>query len=133
MQVVTGKRPLVNVFGDDYDTKDGSGIRDFIHVMDLAEGHLTALNHINANRGAFTFNLGTGRGTSVLELISECEKVSGTKINITRKPRRAGDVAECWADNSYATDCLNWTPSRSLRAMCEDSWRWEKMRVDGVK
>ena len=130
-QVAIGKQSTLEVFGDDYDTRDGTGVRDYVHVMDLARGHAVSLAFLaKAGRG-FTINLGTGRGYSVLELIHAFEQVSGQAINYCVKPRRVGDVAECYADVSRATALLGWTAQHSLFDMCRDAWRWQQLNPDG--
>jgi UDP-glucose 4-epimerase len=124
-QVAGGTRPFLNVWGNDYPTPDGTGVRDYIHVMDLAEGHVAALDHLNRTPGLLTVNLGTGRGTSVLEMVSAFERASGRKIPVQVGSRRAGDVAQCWADPSLANRLLGWRAKRSLDQMCVDAWRWQ--------
>jgi len=124
-QVASGQRPYLNVWGNDYPTPDGTGVRDYIHVMDLAEGHLSALRYLQDHVGLLTVNLGTGRGTSVLEMVAAFEKASGRLIPLQIGPRRAGDVAQCWADPSLANRLLGWTPTRGLDQMCADAWRWQ--------
>ncbi len=124
-QVASGQRPHLNVWGNDYPTPDGTGVRDYIHVMDLAEGHLSALRYLQDHAGLLTLNLGTGRGTSVLEMVAAFEKASGRRIPLQIGPRRAGDVAQCWADPSLANRLLGWTATRGLDQMCADAWRWQ--------
>lgn len=130
-QVATGKREFLNVFGDDYDTPDGTGVRDYIHVEDLAEGHLKALAKIQQNTGLFTCNLGTGQGYSVLEMVKAFEQASGKQVPYKIAPRRSGDVASCYADPTLAANELNWTAQRGLVQMCEDSWKWQSQNPDG--
>lgn len=136
-QVAVGRREYLNVFGNDYPTKDGTGVRDYIHVMDLAAGHLRALAYLetssaNASTGARTeINLGTGRGHSVLELVKAFELASGQSIPYQIKPRRQGDVAQCYADPRLASNILGWTAQYDLQHMCQDSWRWQTMNPDG--
>jgi UDP-glucose 4-epimerase len=130
-QVAVGRRPSLNVFGTDYDTRDGTGVRDYIHVEDLAEGHVAALEQLRAATTSFTLNLGTGRGISVLELLRAFELASGRPIPYVIGPRRPGDVASCYADPSRAEKMLNWKTTRDLRMMCEDSWRWQSANPDG--
>ncbi|WP_371192540.1 UDP-glucose 4-epimerase GalE [Glaciecola sp. SC05] len=130
-QVATGKREYLSVFGDDYDTVDGTGVRDYIHVEDLADGHLKALNKIENNAGLFVCNLGTGQGYSVLEMVHAFEKASGKKVPYQISPRRAGDVASCYADPALAANELGWTAQRGLQQMCEDSWRWQSDNPEG--
>lgn len=124
-QVASGQRPFLNVWGNDYPTPDGTGVRDYIHVMDLAEGHVAALDYLNRHLGLLTVNLGTGRGTSVLQMVTAFERVSGQSVPVQIGPRRAGDVAQCWADPSLANRLLGWTAKWSLDQMCADAWRWQ--------
>jgi len=124
-QVAAGKLPYVSIFGNDYETPDGTGVRDYIHIEDLANGHLAALNYIKENTGSHTLNLGTGKGTSVLELIKAFEKACHKKINIQFKNRRQGDLASYWADVRKAKETLNWSAQLDINDMCEDMWRWE--------
>ncbi len=126
-QVASGQRPYLNVWGDDYPTPDGTGIRDYIHVMDLAEGHVSALRHLQDHAGLLTVNLGTGRGTSVLEMVAAFEKASGSPIPVQIGPRRAGDVAQCWADPTLANQLLGWRAIRGVDQMCADAWRWQSL------
>jgi UDP-glucose 4-epimerase len=130
-QVAVGRRPRLSVFGDDYPTRDGTGIRDYIHVMDLAEGHVAALRFLERERGCHALNLGTGRGTSVLEIMRAFERASGRQIPYAIEPRRPGDVAECWADAARATAMLSWSAKRSLEQMCADTWRWQSANPQG--
>ena len=123
-KVAKGELKELLVFGDDYPTPDGTGVRDYIHVMDLAEGHLAALEGMGP--GVCVYNLGTGRGTSVLELAKSFERVNGIRIPYTVTPRRAGDIAECYADVSKAARELGWHAKRSVDDMCRDAWRFEK-------
>jgi UDP-glucose 4-epimerase len=123
-QVASGQRPFLNIWGNDYPTPDGTGVRDYIHVMDLAEGHLAALRYLASNPGLLTVNLGTGQGTSVLQMVEAFARASGKPIPHQFAPRRPGDVAECWADPSLANQLLGWRATRSLGEMCEDAWRW---------
>jgi UDP-glucose 4-epimerase len=125
-QVAAGRREVLNVFGDDYPTPDGTGVRDYIHVADLAEGHLAALDYLNATGGLLTVNLGTGRGYSVLEMVAAFERASGRPVPWRRAPRRAGDIAQCWADPALAQTLLGWSAGRGLDAMCADAWRWQQ-------
>jgi UDP-glucose 4-epimerase len=127
-RVAAGRLPVLNVFGADYDTDDGTGVRDYLHVTDLALGHLNALEYIMGRTGAEAFNLGTGRGTSVLELVAAFEKASGRKVPYVVAPRRAGDIASCYADPSKAERLLGWKAARSIDEMCEDSWRFASGR-----
>ncbi|MAT94388.1 MAG: UDP-glucose 4-epimerase GalE [Halioglobus sp.] len=124
-QVAVGKRDRLFVFGDDYPTADGTGVRDYIHVMDLVEGHVLALQDIIAGPGLRVINLGTGRGVSVLDMVRAFEAASGRQIPYEVVQRRAGDIAACWADPGRAAQLLAWRASRSLEQMCIDSWRWQ--------
>ncbi|MCU1792650.1 UDP-glucose 4-epimerase GalE [Pectobacterium polaris] len=130
-QVAAGKLSELLVYGGDYPTVDGTGVRDYIHVMDLAEGHLHALNINNETKGLRTYNLGTGKGYSVLEMIRAFEKASGRKIPYKITSRRDGDVAECWSDPSLAQTELNWRAIRGLEEMMYDTWRWQKNNPNG--
>jgi UDP-glucose 4-epimerase len=130
-QVAVGRRPELRVFGDDYPTADGSGVRDYIHVMDLANGHLAALDRLLAHPGSFTVNLGTGRGVSVLQAVAAFEQASGRSIPIQRVARRSGDVATCYASATRATELLGWQASYGLDKMCADHWRWQHNNPDG--
>lgn len=130
-QVAVGRLPQLRVFGDDYDTKDGSGVRDYIHVMDLAEGHVAALDFALKHQGVEVFNLGTGQGISVLELIKAFEEASQQKIPYEVVERRPGDVAACYADASKAKKLLKWEAKRGLQAMCEDAWRFQEQNPNG--
>ena len=132
-QVATGKREYLSVFGDDYDTPDGTGVRDYIHVDDLAAGHLKALNKLEQNAGLVTYNLGTGQGYSVLDMVTNFEKASGQKVPYKVTPRRSGDVAACYADPKLAAEELGWTAQKGLKEMCEDSWRWQSTNPEGYK
>lgn len=124
-QVAVGKLELLNVFGNDYDTPDGSGIRDYIHVADLAAGHVKALEHIHDAPGIHIYNLGTGQGYSVYDLIQVFSNICGKQIPYRNQPRRPGDIAICYADASLAEKELEWTASRSLNEMCADAWNWQ--------
>ncbi len=124
--VAAGKLPQLSVFGDDYPTHDGTGVRDYIHVVDLAKGHAAALNYAARHVGAEIINLGTGQGTSVLDLLQSFQRVNGLKIPYTMAPRRDGDIAECYADVSKARRLLGWKAEKSLDDMCRDSWNWTK-------
>ena len=128
-QVAAGQREYLNVWGDDYPTIDGTGVRDYIHVCDLADGHVAALDYLNRVHGLLTLNLGTGRGHSVLEMVNVFEKVSGHVIPYEIGPRRDGDIAKCWADTTLAQQLLNWKASRGLEQMCADAWRWQQGSV----
>ena len=129
-QVATGKRDSLNVWGNDYPTPDGTGMRDYIHVMDLAEGHVAAHKYLKAastdKEGLLTVNLGTGRGYSVLDMVKAFEQASGRAIRYKIAPRRLGDIAQCWADPDLANRLLGWKAKRDLRQMCSDVWRWQQ-------
>ncbi len=130
-QVAVGKRAALDVFGDDYETPDGTGVRDYLHVMDLADGHVAALKHLLGGSDSITVNLGTGRGVSVLELVAAFERASGRPVPYRIAPRRPGDIAACYADPSLAERLLGWKATRSLDDMCADSWRWQSANPDG--
>ena len=132
-QVAVGQRPQVNVFGNDYPTPDGTGVRDFIHVQDLAAGHVAALRTLLNSGDSFTVNLGTGRGVSVLEVVRAVERASGRPVPFAFAPRRAGDVAQCYADASLAKRLLGWEALRSLDEMCADAWRWQSANPNGYR
>jgi UDP-glucose 4-epimerase len=132
-QVAVGRRPFLQVFGDDYPTPDGTGVRDYIHVVDLAQGHVAALARLFEARDSFTVNLGTGRGASVLEVVRAYEAASGRPVPYRVMPRRAGDVAACWADPSRAHELLGWRARFHLARMCEDSWRWQSLNPNGFE
>ena len=130
-QVAVGKRAKLQVFGDDYDTPDGTGVRDYLHVVDLAEGHVAALRRLLGGAGSLTVNLGTGRGSSVLELVQAFERASGRPVPYDIAPRRPGDIAACYADVSLAERLLGWKAERDLDAMCIDTWRWQTANPNG--
>ncbi|MGE0800233.1 MAG: UDP-glucose 4-epimerase GalE [Lautropia sp.] len=130
-QVAVGKREQLSVFGGDYPTPDGTGVRDYIHVVDLALGHLAALDRVRTTPGAWTVNLGTGRGYSVLDFVAAFERASGRSIPYRIVARRPGDIAQCYADPAAAAELLGWRASRDLDAMCADSWRWQRGNPDG--
>ena len=130
-QVAVGLREKLMVYGDDYPTPDGTGVRDYVHVMDLADGHVAALRHIERQAGLLTLNLGTGQGASVLDLINAFERVSGQHIAREMAPRRTGDVPACWADVSLARTTLGWHAQRGLDQMCADSWHWQQNNPNG--
>ena len=135
-QVAIGRLPALSVFGSDYPTIDGTGVRDYLHVMDLAEGHVRALDYLAQGKsasGCHTWNLGTGKGYSVLEMIKAFESASGKTVAFKMSPRRAGDIAACWADTSKAENELGWTASRGLSEMMEDSWRWQQCNPHGYR
>ncbi len=125
-KVAIGELKELSVFGNDYNTPDGTGIRDYIHVVDLARGHVKALEKINSNSGLVTYNLGTGKGYSVLELVKEFSKASGKQIPYKIVERRKGDIAICYADPSKANNELGWRAEKSIEEMCVDSWRWQR-------
>lgn len=132
-QVAAGRLKSLNVFGNDYPTHDGTGVRDYIHVVDLALGHLKAIEKLATAPGIAVYNLGTGKGYSVLDVIKTFEAASGRKIPYAIKPRRPGDVAECWADPAKAAVALDWKAERGLSRMCEDAWRWQSQNPEGFK
>ena len=132
-QVAIGKLPKINVFGDDYDTPDGTGVRDYIHVVDLAKGHVKAIEKLKENPGVEIYNLGTGIGYSVLDIIHNFEKACGRKLPYEVTARRPGDIAECYADCSKAKKELGWEAQYTLKDMCEDSWRWQKNNPNGYE
>ena len=123
-KVATGELPQLSVFGDDYDTPDGTGVRDYIHVVDLARGHLAALHYVEKHTGSRAINLGTGRGTSVLEIVHAFEKASGRKVPYRIAPRRPGDIATCYADPTLAKELLGWQAEKTIDDMCRDGWRY---------
>ena len=125
-QVATGQREKLSVFGSDYPTPDGTGVRDYIHVVDLAEGHVAALNYLTREKGLLTVNLGTGCGYSVLDMVRAFEKASGRPIPYALVARRPGDVAACYADPALATQLLGWQAKRGIDDMCRDAWRWQQ-------
>ncbi|MCL2788541.1 MAG: UDP-glucose 4-epimerase GalE [Micrococcales bacterium] len=133
MKVASGKYPYVHVFGDDYRTRDGTGVRDYIHVVDLAKGHVAALHALERVDGCQAINLGTGRGCSVLEVISEASKAVGFPIPYRIEGRRPGDIAEIYADASLAADVLGWQAEHDLTAMCRDHWNWQRKNPDGYR
>lgn len=130
-QVAVGKLEKLGVFGDDYDTPDGTGVRDYIHVVDLAVGHVKAINYIFTNPGLDIINLGTGIGYSVLDMVKAFSKACGKEIPYEIKPRREGDIAMCYADPGKALKVLGWKAERGLEEMCEDSWRWQSQNPNG--
>jgi UDP-glucose 4-epimerase len=125
-QAAAGLRDELSVFGDNYDTPDGTGVRDYIHVVDLANGHVAALDYLQVEKGFLTVNLGTGRGVSVLEMIRAFEETNHCKVPYRISDRRSGDIAMCWADTRLANRLLGWQASRTLEQMCMDSWRWQR-------
>lgn len=130
-QVAVGRLDELRIFGDDYPTADGTGVRDYLHVQDLADGHLAALNHLDTHNGWHVFNLGTGRGHSVLEVLHAYERACGSALPHSFMPRRDGDVAQTWADASRARDVLGWQARLGLEQMCEHSWRWQSGNPNG--
>lgn len=130
-QVAVGRLPQLSVYGNDYPTPDGTGVRDYIHVVDLALGHVKAIEKLATNPGLKIYNLGTGHGSSVLQIVKAFEKASGKKIPYVIKPRRPGDIAECWADPSLAAKELGWTAMRDLDTMCRDAWNWQSKNPYG--
>ena len=130
-QVAVGKLKSLGVFGNDYDTPDGTGVRDFIHVMDLAKGHVKALKKLEDHSGLSIYNLGTGVGYSVLDVVKNFEKATGIQIPYEIKPRRAGDIATCYSDASKAKRELGWEAEYGIEDMCADSWRWQSMNPNG--
>lgn len=132
-QVAVGRRDALQVFGGDWPTPDGTGVRDYIHVVDLAEGHAAALARLFDTAGSFTVNLGTGRGHSVLEVVAAYARASGREIPYRIVARRAGDIAACWADPARAATLLGWRAKHGLDRMCADSWRWQSMNPNGFE
>ena len=131
-QVAVGKREKLSIFGNDYDTPDGTGVRDYIHVVDLADGHLSAIQYMNRKEpGYYVFNLGTGQGVSVLEMVKAMEKACGHEIPYVIAPRRDGDVASCYADTTLAKEELGWTSKKTLEEACADMWRWQSNNPNG--
>ena len=131
-QVAVGRRDRLQVFGNDYDTPDGTGVRDYIHVMDVAEGHAEALSHLLHGHGSVTLNLGSGRGRSVLDLVTSFERISGRPIPYDVVARRPGDIGAYWADPALALHTLGWRVKRDLDTMCADVWRWQRMNPNGL-
>lgn len=132
-QVAVGKLECLGVFGDDYDTPDGTGVRDYIHVVDLAIGHVKAIEKLEEKQGVLIYNLGTGIGVSVLDMVKAFEKSSGKAIPYVIKPRRPGDIATCYSDASKARKELGWVAERGLDEMCEDAWRWQSQNPNGYE
>ena len=132
-QVAVGKLEKLGVFGDDYDTPDGTGVRDYIHVVDLAKGHVKAINYIFSNPGLDVINLGTGVGYSVLDMVKAFSKACGKEIPYEIKPRRAGDIAMCYADPAKAARVLGWKAEKGLDEMCADTWRWQSQNPNGYE
>jgi len=132
-QVAVGKLEKLSVFGDDYPTPDGTGVRDYIHVVDLAKGHADAIKYAAAHKGTEVINLGTGVGCSVLDLVKSFERVNGIKIPYVIAPRRPGDVAENYADPKKAYELLGWKATKNVDDMCRDSWNWQKNNPNGYE
>lgn len=132
-QVAIGKRPELGVFGSDYDTHDGTGVRDYIHVCDLAAGHVCALKAIQRNCGLGIYNLGTGHGYSVLDVVKAFEKANGVRVPYSLKPRRPGDIATCYCDPTKAKEELGWVAQYGIEEMCRDSWNWQKNNPNGYE
>ena len=130
-QVAIGKRKELGVFGNDYDTHDGTGVRDYIHVVDLAKGHVAAIRKLDEKAGLKIYNLGTGKGYSVLDMVHNFEAATGVKIPYVIQPRRPGDIATCYSSAELAKKELGWVAENDIREMCEDSWRWQKMNPNG--
>ena len=132
-QTVIGKLERLMVYGNDYDTHDGTGVRDYIHVMDLAEGHIKALKKIEKDSGCWTLNLGTGTGYSVLDLVRTIEQITGKSVDYTIVERRPGDIGSCYADPEYAKSILGWEAKLGIKEMCEDAWRWQILNPRGYR
>ncbi|MDU2585331.1 MAG: UDP-glucose 4-epimerase GalE, partial [Anaerococcus prevotii] len=132
-QVAIGKLDHLSVFGDDYDTHDGTGVRDYIHVVDLAKGHVLAVDKIDELNGVEIINLATGNGYSVLDVVKAFEKASGRDVPYEIGPRREGDIAKCFADAKKAKDVLGWIAENGIEEMCEDSWRWQSQNPNGYE
>ena len=130
-QVAVGKLQYLNVYGENYPTVDGTGVRDYIHVVDLAKGHIKAVEKLAGKAGVHVYNLGTGNGYSVLQVVDAFEKASGQKVPYKIAPPRAGDIAECWADASKAKAELGWEAEYDIQRMCVDSWRWQSQNPNG--
>ncbi len=132
-QVAIGKLETLGVFGDDYDTPDGTGVRDYIHVVDLAKGHVAAIKKLEEKKGVLIYNLGTGKGYSVLDVVHAFEKACGKEVPYTLKPRRPGDIATCYADPAKAKAELGWEARYGIEEMCADSWKWQSMNPKGYE
>jgi UDP-glucose 4-epimerase len=132
-QTAVGKREKLSVFGDDYDTHDGTGVRDYIHVVDLARGHVKALEKLESFTEVMRINLGTGKGYSVLDVLNAFEEATGKDVPYSIEPRRTGDIASCFADPSYAKEILGWEATKTLAQMCEDSWHWQSQNPRGYE
>ena len=132
-EAAAGKRKMLYIYGDDYNTLDGTGVRDYIHVVDLAKGHLKALDKVLRSKGVEIYNLGTGIGISVLDLVKAFEKVTGRKVPYIITGRRAGDIAACFADPDKACRELGWKTEKTLEDMCRDAWRWQENKELNIK
>ncbi len=132
-QVAVGRRPRLSIFGNDYPTPDGTGVRDYVHVMDLARGHVAALDHLFESGHGFTVNLGTGQGYSVLDIVRAFEAASGRAIPYQFVARRRGDIAACYADPTAAKTLLKWQARMGLAEMCADHWRWQRLNPQGFR
>ena len=131
--MAVGKLEYLNVFGNDYDTPDGTGVRDYIHVVDLAKGHVKAVKKLTDKEGVSIYNLGTGVGYSVLDVLHAYEKACGKTLKYEIKPRRDGDVAVCYSDSAKAKKELGWVAEKGIEEMCADSWKWQSMNPDGYR
>lgn len=132
-QVAIGKREKLSVYGNDYETKDGTGVRDYIHVVDLAKGHVVAIEYVEKHKGVEVFNLGTGTGYSVLEIVNTFSKVNNVEVPYFITNRRPGDIAECYADAKKAYDLMGWTTTKTLEDMCRDTWNWQLKNPNGYE
>jgi UDP-glucose 4-epimerase len=132
-QVAIGRRERLNVFGNDYDTPDGTGVRDYIHVVDLARGHVAAVKYVTANSGCEVFNLGTGTGYSVLDMVNTFSTVNAVPVPYTIVERRPGDIATCYADPAKSAEVLGWKATHNLEDMCRDSWNWQSKNPMGYE
>ena len=132
-QVAVGKREFLNIFGDDYDTADGTCVRDYIHVVDLAKGHVKALDKLNEAAQVYTYNLGSGQGTSVLELVNTFVQVTGVEVPYQMAPRRAGDLASFYANADKALAELHWKTEKTIEDMCRDTWNWQSKNPNGFQ
>jgi UDP-glucose 4-epimerase len=132
-QVAVGKREFLNIFGDDYDTADGTCVRDYIHVVDLAKGHVKALDKLDEAAQVYTYNLGSGQGTSVLELVNTFVQVTGVEVPYQMAPRRAGDLASFYANADRALAELHWKTEKTIEDMCRDTWNWQSKNPNGFQ
>ena len=132
-QVAVGKREFLNIFGDDYDTADGTCVRDYIHVVDLAKGHVKALDKLDEAAQVYTYNLGSGQGTSVLELVNTFVQVTGVEVPYQMAPRRAGDLASFYANADKALAELHWKTEKTIEDMCRDTWNWQSKNPNGYQ